>query len=60
MLTVELLTVQEIFPTEFTSGDGKPAHRDFGDFYGSSYVAAPDGRRTPVSFECFYVASDLL
>lgn len=23
------------------------AHRDFGYFYGSSYVAAPDGSRTP-------------
>lgn len=23
------------------------AHRDFGHFYGSSYVAAPDGSRTP-------------
>jgi len=37
----------EVFPNEFTSGDGKPAHKDFGHFYGSSYVAAPDGRRTP-------------
>ncbi|XP_072462844.1 beta-ureidopropionase isoform X3 [Notamacropus eugenii] len=46
----------EHFPREFTSGDGKPgtlastvseAHRDFGHFYGSSYVSAPDGRRTP-------------
>ncbi|XP_023314953.1 beta-ureidopropionase-like isoform X2 [Trichogramma pretiosum] len=36
----------ERFPNEFTSGDGKPAHRDFGHFYGSSYVAAPDGSRT--------------
>ncbi|VDO88839.1 unnamed protein product, partial [Haemonchus placei] len=23
------------------------AHRDFGHFYGSSYIAAPDGSRTP-------------
>merc|ERR1712025_1550931 len=23
------------------------AHKDFGPFYGSSYVAAPDGSRTP-------------
>ena len=38
----------ETFPTEFTSGDGRPAHRDFGHFYGSSYVAAPDGSRSPV------------
>jgi beta-ureidopropionase len=37
----------EEFPNEFTSGDGRPAHRDFGAFYGSSYVAAPDGSRTP-------------
>lgn len=37
----------ETFPNEFTSGDGKPAHRDFGHFYGSSYITAPDGTRTP-------------
>jgi len=37
----------ETFPREFSSGDGKPAHKDFGHFYGSSYVAAPDGSRTP-------------
>ncbi|XP_014212564.1 beta-ureidopropionase-like [Copidosoma floridanum] len=37
----------EIFPNAFTSGDGKPAHNDFGHFYGSSYIAAPDGTRTP-------------
>uniref|UniRef100_A0A914KT52 CN hydrolase domain-containing protein n=1 Tax=Meloidogyne incognita TaxID=6306 RepID=A0A914KT52_MELIC len=49
----------EVFPNEFTSGNGKPAepftndfttflaHKDFGHFYGSSYVAAPDGSRTP-------------
>ncbi|XP_003229526.1 beta-ureidopropionase isoform X1 [Anolis carolinensis] len=37
----------EIFPNPFTSGDGEPAHRDFGHFYGSSYVSAPDGSRTP-------------
>lgn len=37
----------EIFPNEFTSGDGKQAHREFGHFYGSSYISAPDGRRTP-------------
>ena len=40
----------EIYPNEFTSGDGKSAHRNFGHFFGSSYVAAPDGSRTPVSF----------
>lgn len=37
----------EKFPNEFTSGDGKPAHKEFGHFYGSSYVTAPDGSRTP-------------
>ncbi|EGR32979.1 hypothetical protein IMG5_064870 [Ichthyophthirius multifiliis] len=37
----------EQFPNKFTSGDGKNAHNDFGHFYGSSYVAAPDGTRTP-------------
>lgn len=37
----------EKFPNEFTSGDGKPAHKEFGHFYGSSYVTAPDGTRTP-------------
>lgn len=37
----------EHFPNEFTSGDAKPAHKDFGHFYGSSYVAAPNGSRTP-------------
>lgn len=37
----------EHFDHEFTSGDGKPAHKDFGHFYGSSYMAAPDGSRTP-------------
>lgn len=38
----------ETFPSEFTSGDGKPAHKSFGHFYGSSYITAPDGSRTPV------------
>ncbi|XP_053091880.1 beta-ureidopropionase isoform X3 [Pangasianodon hypophthalmus] len=37
----------EYFKNEFTSGDGKKAHHDFGHFYGSSYVAAPDGSRSP-------------
>ena len=39
---------------EFSSGDGAPAHKDFGHFYGSSYVAAPDGSRTPVSSLVFH------
>ena len=26
----------ESFPNAFTSGNGKPAHKDFGHFYGSS------------------------
>ena len=38
----------ESFPNEFTSADGKKAHKDFGHFYGSSYVAGPEGTRTPV------------
>ncbi len=42
-----LLLQKEIFPNEFSSGDGKPAHKDFGHFYGSSYIASPDGSRTP-------------
>merc|ERR1719240_2173958 len=29
------------------SGDGRPAHKAFGHFYGSSYIAAPDAARTP-------------
>ncbi|XP_059620391.1 beta-ureidopropionase [Phlebotomus argentipes] len=37
----------EEFPNEFTSGDKKPAHKDFGPFYGSTYATAPDGARTP-------------
>jgi beta-ureidopropionase len=37
----------EVFPNSFTSGDGKPAHKDFGHFYGSCYVAGPDGSRSP-------------
>ncbi|XP_045468877.1 beta-ureidopropionase isoform X2 [Harmonia axyridis] len=37
----------EIFPREFCSGDKKPAHRNFGHFYGSSYVTAPNGSRSP-------------
>jgi len=37
----------EIFPNEFTSADGRKAHHNLGHFYGSSYVAAPDGSRTP-------------
>ncbi|XP_014099409.2 beta-ureidopropionase [Bactrocera oleae] len=37
----------EEFPNEYTSGDGQKAHKVFGPFYGSSYVAAPNGARTP-------------
>jgi beta-ureidopropionase len=37
----------ETFPNEFTSGNGQPAHKDFGHFYGSSYIAAPDASRCP-------------
>jgi beta-ureidopropionase len=37
----------ETYGNEFTSGDGKKAHKSMGYFYGSSYLAAPDGTRTP-------------
>ncbi len=37
----------ESFPNAFTSGDGKEQHHEFGHFYGSSYVGAPNGSRTP-------------
>uniref|UniRef100_A0A0N5A2H5 Beta-ureidopropionase n=1 Tax=Parastrongyloides trichosuri TaxID=131310 RepID=A0A0N5A2H5_PARTI len=37
----------EIFKNAFTSGDGKGAHNEFGHFYGTSYLAAPNGVRTP-------------
>jgi beta-ureidopropionase len=37
----------EYYPNEFTSGDGKPATKGFGHFYGSSYIAGPDAARTP-------------
>ncbi|KAL2936756.1 Beta-ureidopropionase [Bienertia sinuspersici] len=37
----------ETFPNPFTSGDGKPQHKDFGHFYGSSHFSAPDASCTP-------------
>lgn len=37
----------EVFSNPFTSGDGKPQHADFGHFYGSSHVSAPDASCTP-------------
>jgi len=37
----------ETFPNEFTSANGLPAHKDFGHFYGTSYVSSPDACRTP-------------
>jgi beta-ureidopropionase len=37
----------ETFPNAFTSGNGKEQHHDFGHFYGSSYIGAPNGARTP-------------
>lgn len=37
----------ESFPNLFTSGDGGPPKHDFGHFYGSSYITAPNGSRTP-------------
>ena len=41
------VTGTETFPNAFTSGNGGPAHHDFGHFYGSSYITAPNGARTP-------------
>ncbi|CAH1117660.1 unnamed protein product [Phaedon cochleariae] len=37
----------EIFGNEYTSGDGKPPHKESNYFYGSSYVTAPNGTRSP-------------
>jgi len=37
----------EVFPNKYTSGDGREAHNEFGHFYGSTYITAPDGSRTP-------------
>mmetsp|Transcript_33719 Transcript_33719/g.32747 ORF Transcript_33719/g.32747 Transcript_33719/m.32747 type:complete len:226 (-) Transcript_33719:34-711(-) len=37
----------EVYEHPFTSGDGKGPKHEFGHFYGSSYVAAPDASRTP-------------
>ncbi|XP_074275795.1 beta-ureidopropionase [Silene latifolia] len=42
----------EVFPNSFTSGDGKPAHKDFGHFYGSSHFSAPDASCTPSLSRC--------
>ncbi|KAJ8921287.1 hypothetical protein NQ315_013761 [Exocentrus adspersus] len=37
----------EVFVNDFTTGDGKPPHRETDYFYGSSYVTAPNGSRSP-------------
>lgn len=37
----------ETFPHEFTSGNKQPARKDFGHFYGSSYISGPDSSRAP-------------
>lgn len=37
----------EWYKNGFTSGDGGEMKNEFGMFYGSSYVAAPDASRTP-------------
>lgn len=37
----------EVFPNPFTSGDGKREHAEFGHFYGSSHISAPDASCTP-------------
>ncbi|KAJ8934954.1 hypothetical protein NQ314_013084 [Rhamnusium bicolor] len=38
----------EIFVNDFTSGDGRPPHRESDYFYGSSYITAPNGTRSPI------------
>ncbi|XP_030473768.1 beta-ureidopropionase-like [Syzygium oleosum] len=38
---------REKFPNPFTSSDGKPQRKDFGHFYGSSHISAPDASCTP-------------
>jgi len=37
----------EVYPNEFSSGNGTKAHKDMGPFYGSTYLAAPNGERSP-------------
>lgn len=37
----------EVFSSEFTSGDGEKAHKEMGPFFGSTFVAGPNGERTP-------------
>ncbi|KAI6678497.1 hypothetical protein NL676_039293 [Syzygium grande] len=37
----------ESFPNLFTSGDGNPQHTDFGHFYRSSHLSAPDASSMP-------------
>ena len=37
----------EKFANYFTSGDGGKPKNEFGHFYGSTYMAAPSGYRTP-------------
>jgi len=39
----------ESFPNEFTSGNAKPAHKDFGWFYGPCFVKHTD-RGQPIAF----------
>lgn len=46
-LTFTFFISKETFPNEFTSGDGKPPHKEFGHFYGSAYATSPTGLRTP-------------
>ncbi|XP_018577084.1 beta-ureidopropionase-like [Anoplophora glabripennis] len=37
----------EVFVNDFTTGDGKPPHRESDYFFGSSYITAPNGTRSP-------------
>lgn len=40
----------EYFENEFTTDNKKGARHEIGPFYGSSYISAPDGSRTPVCY----------
>ncbi|XP_050501567.1 beta-ureidopropionase-like isoform X3 [Diabrotica virgifera virgifera] len=37
----------EVFENDFTTGDGKSPHRESDYYFGSSYVTAPNGNRSP-------------
>lgn len=49
----------ELFDFEFTPGNGDGARHKLGPFGGSSYVAAPDGTRTPVYTDFIVAGNDI-